>query len=127
MSRRLAAAATILFLALQFVLLGSGFTCIPPSNGGSGMAEMAEMAEMDMVGELGFPVAAQAMDGEQDPCHAPWMPVDCHAMAPCAATAVAAPAVSILFAPSCAHETERLIVLTPPSRTTPPDLPPPRA
>lgn len=121
MPRRLASAAAALFLALQFVLLGSGFTCITPNPAERGMSDR----HMNM-GSASMTATVQA-PAEQEPCHAPGMPSESHAMAPCAAAAVAAPVPSFLIAPSYAHEAERLIVLTPPSRTTPPDLPPPRA
>lgn len=122
MTRRLTSAAAALFLALQFVLLGSGFTCITPNPSERGMSDRMDMN----MGSASATATVQA-PAEQEPCHVPWMPADCHAMAPCAAAAVAAPVVSLLIAPSYAHETEQLIVLAPSSRTIAPDLPPPRA
>lgn len=123
MPRRLVSALATLFLTLQFVFLGIGFTCIMPEGTGNAMPGMAQIDMGDQQ-----PASATPAPGEgHEDCSVPWMPADCQVMAPCAPAAVTPTVVSALPLPSLSHETTRLIMLAPPSRGIPPELPPPRA
>jgi hypothetical protein len=123
-SRRSSALAALL-LVLQFIVLGSGFVCVAPGMD-DGTAS-AGMAQMDMSGGLPTPNAPRHAPSDRAPCSFPWAPANCSSMAPCAPAAVASPTVALLPAPAAEYDVERLIVLAPPSRSTPPELPPPRA
>lgn len=123
MSFRLASTITTLFFVLQFVLLGSGFSCITPASGDGGMSDMTQM-DMERHESAS---AAQAPGEDHEDCSVPWMPTDAQTMAPCAPAAIASTAIFLLPSRSVRPGIQQLIVLEPRSRTTPPDIPPPRA
>jgi hypothetical protein len=124
-SRRLPALAALV-LMLQLILLGSGLACAIPGMGDH--TANAGMAQMDMDSGSSMPSAPQhAPDHDGSPCSLPWAPAGCHSMAPCAPAAVASQTVALLPAPLVEHEMARLVILAPPSRSIPPELPPPRA
>jgi hypothetical protein len=124
-SRRLSA-ITALLLVFQFIVLGSGFACAMP--GMSDGSASAGMEQMDMGGGPPTPPAPQQTPSkDQAPCSFPWAPANCNSMAPCAPAAVASTMVALLPACAVEHDVGLLTILAPPSRNTPPELPPPRA
>ena len=123
-----------LSLGLQLALAAVGVTCVMPSGGethsaSAGMAEM-DMAGMDMAGMTageGTAPSSHSHGPDGAPCDQPGTPEACQVMAPCAGAFVA-------VAPTRARPTAdvpaavlAVSVATPPSRTIPPELPPPRA
>jgi hypothetical protein len=106
-------------LLLQLVLVGGGFGCAMPSIGTR--AAPAESTTAAMPG-MDMPSAPS-----QAPCQLPWAPTGCQPMAPCGPAAVM-PAQFVLALPvGDAAPVAALDIATPSSRTTPPELPPPRA
>jgi hypothetical protein len=123
--RRLRATAALV-LMLQLILLGSGLACAMP--GMRDHATSVGMAQMDMGSGTSTSTAPQQSPTQGGtPCSFPWAPAGCHSMAPCAPVAVATQTVALVPAPPVEHEMAGLVVLAPPSRSTPPELPPPRA
>jgi hypothetical protein len=127
--RRLTAIVAQL-LMLQLILLGSGIACMMPGMGGQGAAAIP-MARMDMTGQgsasmPNTPAAPSGSQRQHAPCRFPWAPAGCHGMLPCAPAAVASADIALIPVPFVGHEMIHLVVLAPPSRTTPPELPPPR-
>jgi hypothetical protein len=125
--RRLAALVSGALL-LQLVLVGSGFACIMPAMGGTSAAATADVASMpgmdmstDLQGSTQQPASNQA------PCHPPWVPASCQPMAPCAPAAVTSPALVLSLPRADVNDVVALVVLAPASRSTAPELPPPRA
>jgi hypothetical protein len=117
--RRLTAALSALFV-LQLVFVESGYACSMSRMTG----DTTSMAGMSMppVAQTAQPAPAQ----QRSPCRFPWAPDGCQSMAPCAPATIvtASPTLSDPAAPVAAIPV--LAVLTPPSTTSPPDLPPPR-
>ena len=115
-------------LLLQLVLVGSGFACAVPmdmSAAATGDAS-STMPGMDMGGpQTSSPSKAPSSD--PSPCRLPWVPAGCQSMAPCAPTVIASTTLSVSLPHLTAGSVLRLVVLTPPSRAIPPELPPPRA
>ena len=112
-------------LSFQLILAGSGFACVMPAmtHAEVGAATDAGMAGMEM------PASDQPTPRSSDdaPCHLPWAPAGCQPMAPCA-PAVMTSAMVTFDAPAPVVETVREQRTTaPPTRTVPPELPPPRA
>ena len=105
-----------LFL-LQLVFVGSGYVCAMPHAGDTG----GQMAGMAMHTDHHAPPDKQA------PCRFPWAPDGCQSMAPCAPAALTSPTQVLSPAPQPVTIVPALTVLTPPSQTSPPELPPPRA
>lgn len=113
---------------LQSMLLGSGALCAAPLLGGTSQRGMAGMAQMNMSrAPAPAPRSPRTPAHEQMPCHLPWAPAGCQTMAPCAPTALTSKMLVILSAPLVPHDVQRLELLAPPSISTPPELPPPRA
>lgn len=129
--------ATVLFgiLAFHLTLAGLGATCVMPASDGSMNAvslpggTMAGMAtpggkEADVSRSDRVPGSDR---GQSAPCNQPVNPASCQVMSPCAAAfiAVTAPRTDAAVVAPVAIRSAR--VLAPPSRTTTPELPPPRA
>ena len=115
-------------LLLQLVLVGSGFACIMPkmdATHAAATANAAPMPGMDM--STNVPSSTDGPVSGDAPCHLPWAPASCQPMAPCGPAAVTAPALTLLLPEVTLSEVARLVVLVPPSRSTAPELPPPRA
>jgi hypothetical protein len=118
--RRLAGLASGVLL-LQLVLVAGEFACITPGMGTSGA--MATAAS----GAPAMPAMDMPSAPSQSPCRLPWAPAGCQPMAPCAPAAVA-PIQFVLALPlGVATPVVAVDIATPDSRTTPPELPPPRA
>jgi hypothetical protein len=122
---RVFAAIAFAGLFLQLILAGSGFACVIPtaSHGGDGaMASGATMVGMEM------PASDQSIPASPDetPCHLPWAPAGCQPMAPCSPAVMTSPAVTFDSPPSVVEGVSRHTVIAPPTRTVPPELPPPR-
>lgn len=129
--------ATVLsgILAFQLALAGLGATCVMPTSDGSmstaGLASGA-MAGMAMPGANG-PDASRSDRvpgsdrGPSTPCNQPGNPASCQVMSPCAAAFIAAAAPRTDAATVAPITIRSVRVLAPPSRTTAPELPPPRA
>ena len=127
MIRRLRSFAAVACAGLfsQLILAGSGFACGMPtmSHAQVGVATGAAMAGMEM------PASEQPTPSPSDeaPCHLPWAPAGCQPMAPCA-PALMTSAMVTFDGPAPVVETVReQHAIAPPTRTVPPELPPPRA
>ncbi len=112
-------------LLLQLVLAGGGFACVMPEGGGMRAAEASSMPGMTMSADAEGSV--QSPSSDKAPCRLPWAPAGCQPMAPCAPAVVASAALVLAVPPTPIAEVATLVVLAPPSRSTPPELPPPRA
>lgn len=130
--RRVAALVSSLLL-LQSVLIGSGFACAlpmpmgqPTPAGAELSTAMSDMTGMDMSGSQQQP-SSKAPGSDGSPCRLPWAPAGCQSMAPCAPVAIAETAEVASPLVRGAYSIAALDVLTPPSRSTPPELPPPKA
>ena len=128
--------ATLLSLSLgfQLALAAVGVTCVMPSGGephsaSAGMAEM-DMADMDMAGMdmAGMPSGSSHSHGpDGTPCEQPGTPEACQVMAPCASAFVAVTPTRARPTADVPAAVLAVSVATPPSRTIPPELHPPRA
>jgi hypothetical protein len=121
---RLAGLISTLFL-VAFVLVTSGFACVVPADP-QGMAAM-RMTTDHSEGQATAQNAAPVHEVPSAPCKFPWAPEGCQAMVSCAAAALASATTAL---DSGASVPERVIAdarVTPPSVTTAPELPPPRA
>ena len=112
-------------LFFQLILTGSGFACVMPAMAHAEIDAPtgAAMAGMDM------PASDRPMPSSSDdaPCHLPWAPAGCQPMAPCTPPVMTS-AVVTFDAPAPVVETVReQHAIAPPTRTVPPELPPPRA
>jgi hypothetical protein len=116
--RRWFATLATLFL-LQLVFVESGYACAMPTMGATAMASMVGMP-------MPAHTARQAPTDSKGPCRFPWAPDGCQSMAPCAPAALAVAAQVLTAAPQLVAAVPALIVRTPPSETSPPELPPPR-
>lgn len=132
------------FAALQLTLLGGGPGCSVPAvsagqptpGGGTAQATMATMAEMDMTGPSapGRDPVVSGRDGRTaapahaTPCDESAAPRACPTMAPCLFAVVLPPvrAAVLLVVHAPTTVAVRTTVLTPPSETPAPELPPPR-
>jgi hypothetical protein len=61
------------------------------------------------------------------PCRSPWAPDGCQSMVPCSAAALASASAQLNHGTPVPERVASALALTPPSVTTPPELPPPRA
>jgi len=122
---RLSAAFSTLLL-LQLVFVGSGYVC--SAMGVPGMSS-GRMDAMDMGGPARVDQHAPAPTPANDhgPCRFPWAPDGCQSMAPCSPAAVTSETLTLVSPPTIISVAPELSVLTPPSQTSPPELPPPRA
>jgi hypothetical protein len=133
--------ATLLSLSLgiQLVLAAVGVTCVMPSGGtahvssaGASQMDMAgmDMAGMDMAGVPAGEGTAPSSHGhgpDGAPCDQPGTPEACQVMAPCAGAFVAVASSAARASADVPAAVLAVSVATPPSRTIPPELPPPRA
>jgi hypothetical protein len=133
-SRSVAVFMTTL-LAFQFWLAASGMFCVMPSMAKQGMSDTMSgamamgSADSSAHQRVTGPAAAdmpEQMPGEM-PCDQRMSLPMCQAMGPCV-VALAAALVSAYPAPlATPSRTIALIVVAPPSRSFPPEPPPPRA
>ena len=117
--RRFAAATAALHF--QLVLAGSGHMCMPSiQQAGSGNTTATTMPGMDM------PIPEQSLPpgGDEVPCHLP-ASAGCQ-LAPCSPALEVSTRVSYAAIEFVATPVDRTEPLAPPSRTTRPELPPPR-
>lgn len=114
---RLAGFASIVLL-LQLVLVGGGFGCVMPGVGAHGATATSDAAGMAGMGMPSVPSV---------PSQLPWAPAGCQPMAPCAPAAVTAAQFVLALPVVDATPVAALDIATPSSRTTPPEIPPPRA
>lgn len=129
-SRSVAVLVTMLF-AFQLLVVGSGMACIMPGAAMAGdMGRTAAGAVMK--GNHSMPVVsatpAHAADAShQMPCDQRTNPPLCQAMGPCLTAIVATPVAAPVGQHIIPSRIAAMVVLTPPSQTFPPELPPPRA
>ncbi|MFN2566959.1 MAG: hypothetical protein ABR499_18330 [Gemmatimonadaceae bacterium] len=131
-SARRLTALLVSFLFAHLLWAGSGFACtMPTADHGSGAA----MAGMEMPGDMaGMDMGSTTVRGQGDdvahhhaPCESPSTSDDCQTMTPCAPLALAS-VEEFLEAPHAVPSfVTPVAVLTPPSRVSPPESPPPRA
>ena len=134
---RLFAVLVSLALSLQLVLAGAGVTCLSPSsadasgqlsNGMAGMSGMEMMGLAERATNAGKDASAPEERGSGSvPCERTPASTNCQLFASCAAGFVAADTGTndaVQVAPSALRV---IALLTPPSRTVAPELPPPRA
>ncbi|HET7583496.1 MAG TPA: hypothetical protein VFK13_01230 [Gemmatimonadaceae bacterium] len=130
-SRFAAAFMTVLF-GFQLWLAGSGMACIMPSAA----MQPATVRAASMAMPAGRRVAVS--DRPAMSAHSPGMPHQmpcdqqmsmpmCQAMGPCVTALIAPPVSAIAVQRSTPSRVVAMVVLTPPSQTFPPELPPPRA
>lgn len=118
--------------AIRFVLLVSGFACVPHADGmmmvppESPGNDMAIGADAGIISGVGIASGTRPV-GEDEPCDAPMPPGDCHASAPCAMAVVVTHRSAGQRGMLPAPKQVLLIVLAPRSRTTQPATPPPKA
>lgn len=116
------------FVALQLTLLGGGPGCPMPAPGAAHASASAEHESVRVMPGMAMAGAAADADGAvPEPCDGATAPTACATMTPCLFAAIA-PSVAV-DAPS-SDESSRVVaalVLTPPSETAAPELPPPRA
>jgi hypothetical protein len=135
----LVATLTLCSLTLQLALAAVGVTCVMPS-GGSAHATSAGVAEMDMAGMdmsgmdmAGMPAregtapSSHSHGPDGAPCDQPGTAEACQIMAPCASAFVAVTPNRARSSADVPAVVLAVSVATPPSRTIPPELPPPRA
>lgn len=130
-SRCMAVVMLALF-AFQFLVVGSGMACTMPTRAMTG--DMGRTASVDTMqgheASMGVPAATRPRAGEMShpmPCDQKQSMPICQAMGPCV-TALIAPHASAVAEPrDVPSRAIAMVVLTPPSATFPPELPPPRA
>ena len=125
---------TALF-GFQLWLAGSGIACIMPGVSG-GVMQLATMRAASMAMPAGIGIAAPdrpAMSAHstsmphQMPCDQQMSMPLCQAMGPCVTALMPAPAGATAVPYSTPSRAIAMVVLTPPSESFPPELPPPRA
>jgi hypothetical protein len=121
---RLAGLFTSLFLA-AFVLVTSGFACIAP--GSSQDMKAMGITSAYSVGQAAAQNVAPVQKAPAAPCKFPWAPDGCQSMVPCAPAALASSAAALNRGGSVPERVASDVAVAPPSVTTPPELPPPRA
>lgn len=136
---RLVATLLSLSLGFQLALAAAGVTCVMPSSGAahesSAATSQMDMAGMDMSGMdmAGMPMGEGAAPSSHShgpdgaPCDQPGTPEACQVMAPCAGAFVAVAPNRVRAPVDVPAGVLAVSVATPPSRTIPPELPPPRA
>jgi hypothetical protein len=125
----------VLMLALftfQFLVVGSGMACTMPTTAMTGA--MGRTASADMMqghqASMGVPATTQLRAGETShpmPCDQKQSMPICQAMGPCITALIASHASALAEQRDVPSRAIAMVVLTPPSATFPPDLPPPRA
>jgi hypothetical protein len=121
---RLAGLFTSLFLA-ALVLVSSGFTCTTPGSSDD-MAAMA-MTSSHAAGQAMVQDVAPIQKAPAAPCRFPWAPDGCQSMVPCSAAALASASAHLNRGTPVPERVASASAVAPPSVTTPPELPPPRA
>lgn len=119
--------------AFQLVLAGIGSACAMPGSGSDGAASHMAMTGMQMDGAR--PVAVEQPDGtkaphsgnQAPPCDQSTPGAACQLMGPCAGSFVAPPFTDANEATAVPGRIARSEASSPPSRSTAPELPPPRA
>ena len=120
-------------LAFQLMLAGIGSACAMPGSDSDGIASRMVMTGMQMDGArlvgIDQPDGTKAPhSGSQTPLcdqSAPGAP--CQLMGPCAGSFVVSPLTNAPEATATPARIVRLEASSPPSRSTAPELPPPRA
>ena len=114
-------------LCFQLGLAARAIACVNVQAGGkqTTMNDAASMPGMDMPAPS--PVPDRSDRRGDKPCDGPSNPTDCQPLAACASTVLAPPAPAIPASASVSIAVVALVVLAPPSWTTRPELPPPRA
>ncbi|MGH7664808.1 MAG: hypothetical protein ACRENI_11005 [Gemmatimonadaceae bacterium] len=121
-------------IALQLSLLGggSGFVCPMAGHDGSLRPDIAgssaaSVAEMEMPAQSATSLGGDSSSPDETPCDHPTTTQSCQTMAPCGPVLVLAAEESSGMMPPVTSRVIDARVLTPPSQSTPPELPPPRA
>lgn len=120
-------------LAVLYLSIGAASSFARVTCGARGASERPAAGAVQAMPVRGMPsgtsssAVTQAPSSDQAPCETPWMSAGCLSFIACGATALAPSrerASAVGVAPT---ELAALIVITPTSRTIPPELPPPRA
>lgn len=118
------------FSALQLTLLRGGAGCpIPTAAALHAMVAVGTSASMTGMDGMVMPTTASDIDGHSsgsEPCDQATAPQTCQTMAPCISAMLVTTASSDLSF-SQAQPLLAALVIAPPSETTAPDFPPPRA
>lgn len=119
-------------LAFQLMLAGIGSACAMPGSDSDGAARLMAMAGMrlDDAPQVAVdqPDTQSPTSGNQaPPCNESAPGAACHLMGPCTGSFVASPSTDGLEASATPARIARLEASSPPSRSTAPELPPPRA
>lgn len=128
--RRLRRFATLLFLPLsvQLMLAAKAVACVAQRSDISvSQASMSSMPGMQMPDASKSTHDSHSPNPKRFPCNRPFGGGDCQPLAACASGALAASCQRISAVDVRQHTVLALVVLAPASRTTPPELPPPRA
>ena len=125
--RRLAGLLSALSLVAS-VMVTSGFACELPGSADhmAGMAVASASNPSSPIASAGS-IAGEAPAPAPAPCGLPWAPSACQSMVACAPAAVASQRIGISATPGVMLRVASAAVLTPPSETIAPELPPPRA
>ena len=120
------AAITSAGLLFQLILAGSGFGCVMqtmphPTSQDAAMAGMATGMEMPLSDQTVPPAS------DETPCRLPWAPVGCQPMAPCSPAVMPSAIVILASVPGPVQSVTGRVAIAPPTRTIPPEPPPPRA
>jgi hypothetical protein len=114
---------------VAFVLVTSGFACID-SAGPDTMAKMGMTRSATNSGAIVHASAATLptpAPAPTAPCRFPWAPDGCQSMVPCSAAALASASAQLNHPAPVPERVASASAVAPPSITTPPELPPPRA
>jgi len=125
---RLRRFASVLFLPLvfQLALAAKAVACVNQRTPSPASAS-TNMADMDMSGTQWQRGDKGPEHPKQPPCNRPFGSGDCQPLASCASGVLAPTQSATPEVASIAYGIDALVVLAPPSRGTPPELPPPRA
>jgi hypothetical protein len=125
---RLRRFAPLLFLPLvfQLALAAKAVACVNQPASTSAKAS-TNMPGMDMSGTQTLRDDVDSQHSRQPPCNRPFGFGDCQPLAGCASGVLAPTQSASNDVAGAAHSVAILIMLAPPSRSTPPELPPPRA
>jgi hypothetical protein len=106
----------------------SGFVC-ERTGGADHMAGMAMGGSSNPGSSVssGGSVVQEAPVSPAVPCDFPWAPSGCHSMIPCSPNAIATESAVVPEIAPAQFRVASTHVLTPPSETKLPELPPPRA
>jgi len=113
-------------LVFQVALAAKAVVCVNQPTPASDTAS-TQMAGMDMSGAKSERDGSESNRSNQSPCNRPFGPAGCQALAVCASGALVPAQSARRELVRAVATVDVLSALAPPSRSTPPELPPPRA